>query len=236
MQSPAPALKNRPGVIVIHGGGWIEGAKDQMVERFCVPLVRQDFVVANIEYRLAGVAAAPAAVIDVLHAARWFRENANRFKVNPDQILTLGVGAGGHLALMIAMTPPSAELGDTIKIAAVLDFAGIADVLDQLNGPHQQPYAWQWIPDQPGRMDLARRLSPLTYVRKGLPPILIIHGDADPIVPFDESQRLEQALRSAGDDSELITIKGGKDAFPSDELAPLWPQIFKWLKKRKITP
>jgi len=229
LQSPAPALKNRPGVIVIHGGAWVEGTKEQMVEPFCVPLVKQDFVVANVDYRLANAAPAPAAVNDVLEAARWFRDHAERYKVDPNQILVLGASAGGHLALLTAMAPASADLGPAIKIAGVIDFFGVADLADVLRAPNP------WIPDQPGRLDLIRRLSPMTYVRKGVPPMLIIHGDADPMVPYDQSVRLTKALKAAGDNAELVTVTGGKHGFTPEEMSKLWPQIFKWLKRHKIS-
>jgi acetyl esterase/lipase len=189
VQSPAPALKNRPGVIVIHGNG----VKERTIEQFCVPLVQHDFVVANVEYRSPTATTAKAAVNDVLEAAHWFHNHAARFKVDPNQILVLGESSGGYLALMVGMTPPSAELGPVIKIAAVINFYGV----DQ----PEQPYA--------------------AYIRRGLPPILSIHGDAD-----DQSVRLTNALKEAGDDAELITVPG--------EMSKLWPQIFKWLKKRKI--
>jgi acetyl esterase/lipase len=234
LQSPAPALKNRPGVLVIHGGGWVQGDKESMVERYCLPFIQHDFVVANVEYRLAKAATAPAAVNDVLKAAEWFHKHAAELKVDSDRILVMGTSAGGHLALMVAMTPASAELGPSSKIAAVIDFYGIADVADQLEGAHRQPYAVAWIPEQPDRMDLARRLSPITYVRRGLPPVLAIHGDADTVVPYDQSVRLTKELKAVGTDVELITVPGGNHGFEPAEMNKLWPQIFKWLKKRKI--
>jgi len=83
-------------------------------------------------------------------------------------------------------------------------------------------------------MELARRISPLTYVRKGLPPILILHGDADPTVPYQQSVALAKALKSAGDDATLITIPGGGHSFTLPQMVQLTPQIFLWLKKRKI--
>ena len=234
VQSPAPALKNRPGVIVIHGGGWMEGDKEGILKDFCLPFVRHDFVVANVEYRLGKVASAPAAVNDVLEAAQWFHDHAARFKVDPNQIIVMGESAGGHLALMVGMTPASAGLGPATKIAAVINFYGISDVADQLEGPHPASYTAEWVPEQPGRMDLARRISPVTYVRKGLPPILSLHGDADDTVQYYQSVRLTKALKVAGDDAELITVTGGHHGFSEAERAKLWPQIFKWLKKRRI--
>jgi acetyl esterase/lipase len=235
VQARAPALKNRPAVIVIHGGGWVEGNKESMLESFCLPFVEHGFVVANIEYRLAQAATAPAAVNDVLEAAKWFRDRATDYKVDPNEIIVTGASAGGHLALMVAMALESAGLGPSTKIAAVINFFGISDVADELEGPHLQRYATAWIPDQPGRMELARKLSPITYVRKGLPPVLSIHGDADPIVPYDQSVRLTKELKAAGDQAELITVPGGQHGFAPDEMSKLWPQIFKWLKKHKIS-
>jgi acetyl esterase/lipase len=234
LQARAPALQNRPGAIVIHGGGWVEGDKESVVERFCLPLIRRGFVVANVEYRLAKAAPAPAAVLDVRNAAKWFHDHAADYKVDADRILAMGDSAGGHLALMTGMTPGSAELGPATKIAAIVDFYGIADVADQLEGAQRRDYAEAWIPEQPDRGELARRLSPIRYVRKGLPPILAIHGDADPVVPFDQSVRLIGALKSAGSSAELIAVPGGQHGFPPEEMDKLWPQIFKWLKKHKI--
>jgi acetyl esterase/lipase len=235
LQARAPALKNRPGVIVIHGGGWVEGEKESVVERFCVPFVQHGFVVANVEYRLAKAALAPAAVNDVLNAAKWFHDHAAEYKVDADRIVVTGDSAGGHLALMVGMTPASADLGPATKISAIVDFYGIADVADQIEGANQRPYALAWLPEQPNRMELARRLSPISYVRKGLPPVLAIHGDADSVVPFDQSIRLTSALKSAGADAELIVVPGGQHGFTPDQMDKLWPRIFKWLKKHKIS-
>lgn len=235
LQARAPALKNRPGAIFIHGGGWVEGEKESVIQRFCVPLVEHGFVVANVDYRLAKTAPAPAAVTDVLTAAKWFHDNAAEYKVDANRIIVAGESAGGHLALMVAMTPASADLGPVVKIAGVIDFYGIADVAEQLEGAGERPYATAWIPEQPQRMELARRLSPIGYARKGLPPVIELHGDADTVVPMAQSVRMAGVLKSAGSDAELITVPGGQHGFTPAEMEKLWPQIFKWLKKHKIT-
>ena len=229
LQPSAPALADRPGVIFIHGGGWIQGNKEGTLEQYCLPFIRHGFVVANVEYRLANAAPAPAAVSDVLKAAQWFHDRAVRYKVDPKRILVSGASAGGHLALMVGMAPEST------KIAGVIDFFGIADVTDQLEGPNAREYAAQWIPEQPSRLELARQMSPMTYVRKGLPPILALHGDADPLVPYQQSVKLTKAIKNAGGDVELITVPGAKHGFTPREMDALWPQIFKWLKKHKLS-
>jgi acetyl esterase/lipase len=235
VQPAAPALAKRPGVIVIHGGGWVQGDKAMMFDQYCLPFVRHGFVVANIEYRMAKTAPAPAAVNDALQAAEWFREHASEYNVDRNRIIVTGASAGGHLALMIGMAPASAGLGPSVKIAGVIDFFGVADVADQLEGPNARDYAALWIPPQPERMELARRVSPMSYVRKGLAPILVLHGDADPVVPYEQSVNLVKAIHDAGGNAQLITVQGGKHGFVEQQMDELWPQIFKWLKKHKIS-
>lgn len=227
--------KKRPGVIVIHGGGWVGGSREGMIRNFCLPYLEKGFVVANVEYRLARVAPAPAAVTDVLQAANWFRRNAKRYQVDSDRIVVTGGSAGGHLALMVGLTPKSAGLGPPAKVAAVINFYGITDVADQLSGPNRREYAVTWVPEQEGRLELARRVSPMTYVRKNVPPVLTIHGDADPTVPYEHGVRLTRALRDAGADAELISIRGGKHGgFSEEQMAWIYQEIFRFLQARRI--
>ncbi|MBI1789422.1 MAG: alpha/beta hydrolase [Acidobacteria bacterium] len=224
----------RPGVLLIHGGGWTGGTKEQRVEYAALQWLWKGFVVANVEYRLAKAAPAPAAVSDVLEAARWFRGHAGKYKVDPNRIVATGDSAGGHLALMVAMTPKTAELGTPAKVAAVVDFYGIADVNDQIGGPNQRAYAVTWVPEQPGRETLARRVSPMTYIRRDLPPILAIHGDSDKTVPYEHSAKLVQALQAAGAGAKLLSVPGHGHSMPQATLDAQYGQIFAWLRERGV--
>lgn len=226
--------EKRPGIILIHGGGWVNGTKEQRVEYAALKYVAHGFVVANIEYRLANVATAPAAVTDVLKAAQWFHKNAGKYHVDTNRIVVTGDSAGGHLALMVAMTPRSAKLGPPAKIAAVVNFYGITDVADQLEGPHLQKYAVTWVPEQEGRRELAKRVSPITYVRKDLPPILTLHGDADKTVPYEHGANLTRELKNAGADARLITVSGAGHGFPQATLDEQFEHIFAFLKEKKV--
>ncbi len=231
----SPASGRRPGVIVFHGGGWVNGSKESTIEKFVIPYLEHGFVVANVEYRLAGVAPAPAAVSDALEAANWFRNNAHRWNVDSRRIVATGESAGAHLALMVGMTPKSAHLGPVRKVAAVINFYGITDVEDQLQGDNKRDYAMKWIPEQKGRYDLARRLSPLTEVRKkNVPPILSIHGNADEVVPYEQSIELTRTLRHVHADAEMIAVPNGGHGFPPEKMSQLYPQIFEFLRRRKI--
>lgn len=233
-QPKAPSTGKRPGVLVVHGGGWVNGSKESVVEKFVLPWVEKGFVVANVEYRLASVAPAPAAVNDVLKAAEWFHKNARRWNVDAKRIVATGGSAGGHLALMAGMTPRSAHLGPPGDVAAVINFYGITDVEDQLQGENMRKYAVTWVPEQAGRFELARRLSPMTYVRKDVPPILTIHGNSDETVPYEHGVGLTKALRDVGADAEMISVPHGKHGFPLEQMKQLYPQIFQFLQKRGI--
>jgi acetyl esterase/lipase len=234
LQPKAPSKEKRPGVILIHGGGWVNGTKEQRTEYAALKYAQHGFVVANVEYRLAAVATAPAAVTDVLKAAQWFHKNAKQYNVDTKRIVVTGDSAGGHLALMVAMTPGSAKLGPPAKVAAVVNFFGITDVADQLDGPHTQKYAVTWVPEQEGRRELAKRVSPMTYVRKDLPPILTLHGDVDKTVPYEHAVNLTRELKAAGADARLITVSGAGHGFPQATLDDQFEHIFAFLKEKGV--
>jgi acetyl esterase/lipase len=234
LQPKEPSKGKRPGVLLIHGGGWTNGTKEQRVEYAALKYVQKGFVVANVEYRLAKVATAPAAVTDVLKAAQWFSKNAKKYHVDSRRIIVTGDSAGGHIALMVAMTPGSARLGPLAKVAAVVNFYGITDVADLLEGPHMQNYAVTWVPEQEGWRELAKRVSPKTYVRKDLPPILTLHGDADKTVPYEHGADLTRELRAAGADARLITVPQAGHGFPQATLEEQFEHIFSFLKEKGV--
>lgn len=235
LQPKASSNAKRPGIIVIHGGGWMAGTREGHAQQTCLRYVEKGFVCANVEYRLTKVAAAPAAVADVLDAAHWLEENAEKYDVDTRRIVVTGDSAGGHLALMVGMTPKTARLGPPARIAAVVNFYGVTDVVELLGGPTTRDYAVAWVPEQFGRRQLAERVSPMIYVRKGLPPILSIHGDADPTVPYDQSVKLTKALRDAGDDAELVRVPQGPHGFPKAKEDEIYEQdVWPFLKKHGV--
>ena len=223
-----------PAVIVIHGGGWTSGTKAAMQGNWVSRYLAKGFVVANVEYRLAPAAKAPAAVEDALTAANFFVDNAAKYGADAKRIVVTGGSAGGHLALMVGMATTDAKAGKPVKVAAIVNFYGITDVDAQLHGAGRREYATTWVPDGPDRTALAKRLSPMNYVRKDLPPILTIHGDADATVPYEHGVNLTKALKKAGATTELITVPQGPHGFPTATQEELYPKVFAFLKKHGV--
>ena len=231
-----------PVVLHIHGGGWVQGSREALALR-SLPYIQMGFAVVNVSYRLARVAQAPAAVEDCLCALRWIARSAKEYEFDLSRIITTGYSAGGHLALTTGMIPASAGLDrqcpgpEMPKVAAIINWFGIADVVDILDGPNMKAYAVTWLGSLPDREAVARRVSPLTYVRKDLPPVLTIHGDADPTVPYTHATRLHAALQSAGASSELVTIPNGRHGgFPRAEQLRAFAAVRAFLAKHRLMP
>ena len=216
--------KPLPTMVYIHGGGWTGGAKESRNVAI-LPYLDMGMNVVNVEYRLARVAQAPAAVEDCRCALRWVIQNAKQYGIDVNRIVVSGESAGGHLALTTGMLPASAGLDRqcpgpaNLKVAAIVNWYRISDVNELLDGPNMKTYAVAWLGSATDREQIAKRVSPLTYVRAGLPPIFTIHGDADPTVPYTQSVRLHKALADAGVANELLTIPGGKHGFDCCNLA-----------------
>ncbi len=225
------AQKAAPTLIYYHGGGWIFGDRTGATLLF-LPFLEMGWNVINVEYRMTSVSLAPAAVEDCRCALRWAIRNSKQYNIDTDRIVLTGHSAGGHLSLITGMLPEGTGLDNNcdgtekLKIAAIINWYGISDVNDLLAGPNRKNYAVSWMGSQPDLLTIAKRVSPLTYVRAGLPPILSIHGDADPVVPYDQSTRLHQALTAAGVPNELVTIKGGGHGqFTDAELEDAYQKI-----------
>ena len=216
VQTPQPTL------VFMHGGFWVAGNKEGSLLSL-IPWLEMGWNVVNVEYRLGPEFLAPAAVQDVFCALRFVASSADQYNVDVDRLVASGQSAGGHLALVLGMMPDSAGFADTCpgeatpRVAAVVNWFGVTDVPDVIDGPNRAEAAARWFGDMPDRIELARRLSPLTYVREGLPPVLTIHGDADNVVPYDEGARLHAALDDIGTPNRLLTIPGGGHGRFSDE-------------------
>ena len=230
----------QPTVIFMHGGFWAAGAKEGSTMSL-IPWLEMGWQVVNVEYRLARVALAPAAVEDCLCALRFINNQAKTYNIDTTRLVTSGESAGGHLSLTTAMIPESAGLDRECagaplpRVAAVINWFGVADVGDVVDGPHRANAAASWMGSLPNRDEIARRVSPLTYVRPGLPPVLTIHGDADVTVPYPHAVRLHEALSKVNVPNQLLTIPGGKHGnFTPDERTKIFITIREFLAKNGL--
>jgi acetyl esterase/lipase len=237
----------QPTLVFFHGGGWIAGTKEASFMSI-LPWLEMGWNVVNVEYRMARVAPAPAGVEDVLCSLRFVVGQAKTYGVDVNRIVVSGESAGGHLALAAGMIPESAGFtricagggfagseAAVPKVAAIINWFGITDVGDMLGGPNARSYAVQWVGGAAHRDEVARGVSPLTYVRAGLPPILSIHGDADPIVPYSHAVRLRDALTKVNAPNELMTIPGGGHGnFKPDERTRIFAKIREFLTKHGL--
>ena len=226
-----------PTVMFIHGGGWVGGSKEGSILSL-LPYFEMGFAVVNVEYRLGRVSLAPAAVEDCRCALRWVIQHAKEHNFDTSKIVVTGSSAGGHLALTTGMLTPAAGLDrqcpgpDDLKVAAIVNWYGITDVVDLLDGPNQKSYAVGWLGSLPSREEIARRVSPMQYVRRDLPPIITIHGDADPTVPYAHATKMLAALQKAGAAAMLHTVpKGGHGNFPTAEQIKAFDAVRAFLAK-----
>jgi len=235
----------RPTVIFIHGGGWMGASKENHV-LFLLPYLSRGMNAVNVEYRLGSESLAPAAVEDCRCALRWVYRHANDYGFDVSKLVVAGESAGGHLSLTTGMLSPEAGFDNDCpadepptssppKVAAIVNYCGITDVADLLEGPNRKPFAVMWFGGVPNRADLARRLSPLTLVRKGLPPTIIVHGEEDATVPYQHGVRLHEALDRAGVPNQLVSIPGGKHwGWPRDQYLRAQQAVFSFLEQQGI--
>ena len=217
-----PTGSRWPLVVAIHGGAFRMGSKEgEPAGAF----VARGFAVAAINYRLSQHAVFPAQIEDGKAAVRWLRANAARYGYDPERVASYGASAGGHLAAMLGTTGDvtsfdvGANPGVSSRVQAVVDFFGPTDFLQMdAHRPSAQAMVHD-TPDSPESQlvggpirdnpDKVARANPITYVTPDDPPFLIVHGDADLLVPHHQSELLEAALRKAGVRVRFVTIPGG---------------------------
>jgi acetyl esterase/lipase len=203
-----------PLVLWVHGGAWELGSKAG--SNPALGLLGHGFAVASTNYRLSRHAPFPAQVHDVKAAVRYLRANAKKYKLNPDKFGVCGASAGGHLVALLGTGGDVKEMeGDvgprdvSSKVHCVLDFFGPTD-LARLSPPRakENPVTRLLGGAPADKRALAALANPITHVSKDDPPFLIVHGDADKLVPTSQSELLHEALKKAGVDSTLKVVPG----------------------------
>ncbi|MEI9989782.1 MAG: alpha/beta hydrolase [Rhizomicrobium sp.] len=209
---------NGAAALMLHGGAWARGSK-AMLAPHAAALAAQGFVAIVSEYRLVGEARFPAQIHDVMRALRWVRGHAGELGFDPDKLCLEGHSAGGHLALLAAgsgddarLDPPEGAGGVSAAVAAVA--AIYPPVLFYVGG--ERPAGGVPAAALPGAeisAEMAALASPLHHIGPGLPPVMLLHGDADRIVPVDTSRTYEARVREAGGKVDLHLFAGFPHGF-----------------------
>jgi acetyl esterase/lipase len=217
--------KGVPLIVWVHGGAFLFGSKEGFpAEPIPVDFLLEGYAVASINYRLSPEAIFPAQLEDCKAAIRWLRAHADEFGIDSNRIGIWGASAGGNLAALVGTTGELRDfevgenLGFSSRVQAVCDFFGPTDFL-QMDSHRLTDGQVHDAPDSPESKlvggpiqenpDKARRVNPITYVTKDVPPFLIVHGTVDRLVPFNQSQLLAAALETAGASVKFHPVEGG---------------------------
>lgn len=206
-----------PTIVFVHGGGWKNGDK-KSARKIASWLVPEGYAVASINYRLTDVAQWPAQINDCYSAVRWVRENAEEYGMDGKRVFAWGTSAGAHLAALMGTRIYPSEETISSRVQGVIDWYGPADLLtmppntvttsrtfDQVAQSNGAKLLGAAIVNVPA---IAKDASALYQVTPDDAPMLILHGDKDPGVPLDQSQRLADRLKQVGVTVKLHVVKG----------------------------
>lgn len=213
-----------PLVVWIHGRDWRTGSKADCP---VVWLVNRGYVVASVGYRPSDAAVFPAQLDDCRAAIATLVADADTWGIDPTRICVAGVGAGGHLAALVAvdtLPPPGAvrKTGNnpgeptSVDVAALSTFGAPTD-LTTLGVTHDRPgSAASRLVGGPLRefREVARQASPRAHVSIDDPPALVVHGGRDALVPADQAVQFARALEASGVDAKLVIIDRAADVVP----------------------
>ena len=232
----AAAARPRPVIVFIHGGGWRWGNRDSHI----VDMARYaeaGYFAVSISHRFAPAHVFPAQIHDVKCAIRYLRAHAAEHRIDPDRIGVIGYSSGGHLAALLGTSAGVAELeGDggwadqSSRVQAVCSYFGSHDFVmmekDEKYGigrgikPDDNITVLMGGPLKEN-MEKARLATPATFISRDDPPFLLIHGTADPLVPYPLSPLLLENLKKGGVEAELIPVEGAKHGgreFSTDDI------------------
>jgi len=225
-RTPGP----HPVVVCLHGGAWKYGDRNELSRIPLDPelaktsngmsmienLAARGFAAATVSYRFAPKDPFPAPLEDCKTAIRFLRAKAKEYDLDGSRVAALGFSAGGHLAALLGLTDKSAGFDGTLypeqssKVNCVVDLFGPADLTlyagsEGINNAFMVPLLG---PAAKSGTEAHKKASPVTYVKKNAPPFLVVHGNADLIVPIIHSERLVAKLKEAGDHVEYVTVNG----------------------------
>ena len=211
-----------PVIVNIHGGGWHAGGKGEgpALARTYLP---RKIAVASLNYRWVQDSPFPAQIEDCNAALGWLRANAAKYRLDPNRFAVTGHSAGAHLCALIATTGDGTTFKNSQKVQAAVCMAGPFD-LDRERGQWpKKSFLWNerdamfpFFPNKKFDGAFARWASPQSYIHPGIPPMFVVHGEKDPLVPLAQAKVFAEDLKKAGVDI-TFHISAGRDHNPMDE-------------------
>jgi alpha-L-fucosidase 2 len=224
--------------IVVHGGGWVRGNRSTDVAPLLPPLTRAGIAWFSIDYRLSNdISQFGTAVEDVKNAIRFVKAHAAEYRVDPERIALVGESAGGQLAAMAALAPEAGlDVKAVVALYAPTDLVALAETSNFV--PRQIRDALQGTPFANFILARLRQLSPVSNIKAGAPPFLLIHGTDDGLVPYSQSKVMCERLKAAGGSCRLYPVEGGghgirwwEAALPRQETEGYKREMVRWLKE-----
>lgn len=213
-----PEEPNGAAVLFMVSGGWYSSwiQPERVIGMFQF-LLDEGLTVIPVRHGSSPRFKVPEAVADVRRAVRHIRLNAEHNQIDPERIGVWGQSAGGHLSLMLGLAGDDGDENseDPIeqtsnRVAAVVAYYPLTD-LRGLSGPNERVPAFDFdVEDEPN-------VSPVLFVSEDDPPVLLVHGDEDSLVPIEHSHKLDRAMQDLSLDVELVTIEGAGHSFDGDD-------------------
>jgi len=223
-----------PAAILVHGGGWVAGDKQQYITYIFQPLTDAGFAWFSINYRLAPQFRFPADAEDVEAAIRYVKANAGKYNVDINRLVLIGESAGGHLVSYVgARNRPDSSVSAVVSMYGIHDFIAAAAAWKPF--PHEVLDLFGIKAVNVDTAPFLIRASPVFYISKDMPPFLLMHGSKDEDVPYEQSVEMCEKMRHAGAHCDLITIEGaphGMDHWePHGEFRWYKKALIEWLQK-----
>ena len=229
---PANAKKNTPLLVFVHGGGWVSNDKTAdmgYMRKTIGEIVQRGIAIASIDYRFAQDAVFPEILKDCNRAVSYLYDHADAYGFDRNRFAVMGFSAGGHLGTLMGLSnndqvaaffvPGSSS---AFRFKAIVDFYGPMDLAKMPNSSNPSAPECILIGGLPSAFpDRAKAASPLTYIDKNDPPVLIIHGEKDGMVPPVQSELLKTRLQQHKVPNEHIVVPGAPHygvMFDADEV------------------